>query len=145
MQCPACRGEKIIKNGHTHYGKQNYQCTDCRRQFVEGGSDWFVNETDQELINKLLLERISLAGICRVCGVSHPWLLTYLKALYAQLPDDLNADLREPPVAAYVEQCLAEELGRLAAKKKASSPGPPPVRRGSQRTPTRQKRSTHSK
>lgn len=124
MKCPVCQGEKTIKNGHTHYGKQNYQCKDCRRQFVEGGSDWFVNESDKALINKLLLERISLAGICRVCGVSEPWLLTYVKELYAHLPDDLHADLNDPPAPAYVEQCLAEELDQLAAKKKHARVAP---------------------
>ena len=118
LQCPACQGEKTIKNGHTHYGKQNYQCKDCRRQFVEGGTDWFVTEEDKLLINRLLLERISLTGICRVCQVSLPWLLSYLKGLYAALPDDLNADLRLPPQQAYLDERLAEEVERLMAKKK---------------------------
>ena len=118
MKCPACQRENTIKNGHTHYGKQNYQCKDCRRQFVEGGADWFVNDDDKKLIDKLLLERISLTGICRVCQVSLPWLLAYLKALYAKLPDDLNADLRVPPLAPYLDERLAEEITRLMTVKK---------------------------
>ncbi len=44
-----------------------------------GGQEWFVNESDKRLINKLLLERIRLSGICRVCDVSQQWLLAYIK------------------------------------------------------------------
>jgi transposase len=35
------------------------------------------------LIDKLLLERLSLAAIARVSGVSKQWLQTYVKAKYA--------------------------------------------------------------
>ena len=81
MGCPHCHSAKIKKNGHTHYGKQNYQCNDCNRQFVESGQDWFVSSADKEIIDKLLLERISLAGICRVCDVGTTWLQKYIKNL----------------------------------------------------------------
>jgi transposase-like protein len=96
MECPHCKSGVVKKNGHTHYGKQNYQCTGCSRQFVENGQSWFVSASEKVFINKLLLERISLSGICRVCDVSESWLLTYIKELYAHLPDDLNADLTLP-------------------------------------------------
>ena len=64
-----CRSTKIKKNGHTYYDKQNYQCNTCLRQFVESGQDWFVSQADKDLIDKLLSERLSVAGICRVCNV----------------------------------------------------------------------------
>jgi len=35
MNCPKCCSSKIKKNGHIHNGKQNHQCNDCGRQFVE--------------------------------------------------------------------------------------------------------------
>jgi hypothetical protein len=38
----------------------------CGRQFVAGGQDWFVSDADKLQIDCLLLERISLCGICRV-------------------------------------------------------------------------------
>jgi insertion element IS1 protein InsB len=47
----------------------------------------------RRLINKLLLERISLCGICRVVGVSLRWLLSFLIEIYQELPDDLNLRL----------------------------------------------------
>jgi hypothetical protein len=118
MKCIHCRGENTKKNGHTHYGKQNYFCHACQRQFVEGGQEWFVSDSDKSMINKLLLERISLAGICRVCDVSQQWLLTYIKELYANLPDDLNADLALPEIEGYLADRMEEEIGRIEAIKK---------------------------
>ena len=107
---------------------------------MEGGTDWFVREEDKLLLNKLLLERISLTGICRVCQVSLPWLLSYLKGLYAALPDDLNADLRLPPQQAYLDERLAAEVERLMAKKKTPPPGSATKRPSKRTTPMRQTR-----
>ena len=118
MKCSHCISENTKKNGHTHYGKQNYLCHTCNRQFVEGGQEWFVNESDKILINKLLLERISLSGICRVCDVSQQWLLSYIKELYKSLPDDLNADLSIPDLDSYLSERMDEEIGRIEVIKK---------------------------
>ncbi len=118
MRCSHCQSEITKKNGHTHYGKQNYYCHDCKRQFVEGGQEWFVSQSDKLLIDKLLLERISLSGICRVCDVSEQWLLHYLKELYGNLPDDLNADQTLPDIEAYLSDRMDEEIGRIEAIKK---------------------------
>lgn len=118
MKCSHCSSENTKKNGHTHYGKQNYLCHTCNRQFVEGGQEWFVNESDKILINKLLLERISLSGICRVRDVSQQWLLSYIKELYKSLPDDLNADLSIPDLDSYLSERMDEEIGRIEVIKK---------------------------
>ena len=118
MKCSHCGSATTKKNGHTHYGKQNYLCHSCNRQFVEGGQDWFVSESDKILINKLLLVRISLSGICRVCDVSEQWLLAYIKKLYENLPDDLNADLTLPDIEAYLADRMDEEIGRIELIKK---------------------------
>jgi len=118
MICPHCKSTHIKKNGHTHYGKQNYYCLVCCRQFVEGGQDWFVSDSDRELIDKLLLERISLRGICRVVGISEVWLLNYLKGLYSNLPDDLIDDSVLPDIESYLQDRFDEEIGRIEVKKK---------------------------
>ena len=119
MECPHCHSTKIKKNGHTHYGKQNYHCTSCYKQFVESGQDWFVSSSDKELINKLLLERISLAGICRVCNVGESWLQRYIKTLYESSPDNLNADLVLPEVDSYLSDRMDEEIKRIQCQKKS--------------------------
>lgn len=76
---------------------------------MEGGQDWFVSESVRILINKLLLERISLSGICRVFDVSEQSLLAHIKKLYEDLPDDLNADLTLPNLEAYLADKMHEE------------------------------------
>ena len=117
LSCPHCLSSKVKKNGNTHYGKQNHQCNDCKRQFVEGGQDWFISEEQKGLIDKLLKERISLAGICRVVEVSDVWLQSYLQSKYEELPDDLNTDLELPPKEEYLDNRFDEEIARLQKKK----------------------------
>ena len=55
LSCPQCELSHIKKNGHTYYGKQNYQCLDCGRQFVADSQR--VSEATKELARKLLLEQ----------------------------------------------------------------------------------------
>lgn len=93
LYCPRCSLSYIKLNGHTYYGKQNYQCKRCSRQFVENSQH--IGEEMKNLIKVLLLERLSLRGICRVAGVSLTWLLDFITELYAELPDDLNIDLSQ--------------------------------------------------
>lgn len=85
--CPQCRSSQIKRNGHTHYQKQNHRCLECGRQFVADSQH--VNEETKELIKRLLLEPLSLSGICRAVGVSLRRLLTLIAGLYDTLPDDL--------------------------------------------------------
>ena len=118
LKCSYCESENIKKNGHTHYGKQNHMCKDCGRQFVKGGQNWFISDAEKALVDKLLLERISLAGIGRVLGVSKSWILGYLRVKYEDLPDDLNADLTMPEIEDYLADRLDEEIDRLAKKSK---------------------------
>ena len=65
MKCPRCNSQYIVKNGHTHTGKQNFKCRDCDRQFVMAPRHQPVEEETRKLIDRLLLEKISLAGIVR--------------------------------------------------------------------------------
>jgi len=83
MQCPRCQSTRIVKNGHIHSGKPKWMCKDCRRQFVENPQQRRISAETKTLIDKLLLERISLAGIVRVTGVSQRWLQTYVNRKYA--------------------------------------------------------------
>ena len=68
LSCPRRQLSHIKRNGHTYYGKQNYQCKLFDRQFVVKNE--LVSLEKRELIKVLLLERISLRGICRVLKVS---------------------------------------------------------------------------
>ena len=82
-QCPRCGSSLVVRNGHIHNGKAKFACKACQRQFVENPAWKPISEETKVLIDKLLLERMSLAGICRVSGVSKQWLQTYVNAKYA--------------------------------------------------------------
>lgn len=81
--CPRCGSSHVIKNGHIHNGKAKFACKDCRRQFVENPEWEPLSEETKALIDKLLLERLSQAGIVRATGVSARWLQYYVNAKYA--------------------------------------------------------------
>lgn len=87
-RCPRCGLSHTKRNGHTHYGKQNYQCTACRRQFVQDSQH--ISDETRSLVKRLLLERLSLRAICRVTGISLTWLLAFITEVYDQLPDHLD-------------------------------------------------------
>jgi transposase-like protein len=74
--CPICASSKTVKNGRIHNGKQRFKCQDCGRQFVEQPTKKVIDQATRELIDRLLLERISLAGIARAVQVSEQWLLS---------------------------------------------------------------------
>ena len=72
--CPNCTSEQTVKNGHIHTGKQRFLCRACVRQFVENPTNKVIDSETREWVDRLLLERISMAGIARVVQVSEPWL-----------------------------------------------------------------------
>jgi transposase-like protein len=82
ISCPSCESKQIVKNGKIHNGKQNYKCRDCGRQFVENRQQKIISQSTKNLIDKLLLEKIPLAGIARVTKVSEPWLQNYVNNKY---------------------------------------------------------------
>jgi insertion element IS1 protein InsB len=84
--CPRCGSERVVKNGYIHNGKAKFACKDCRRQFVEDPLWRPISEETKGLIDKLLLERMALAGIVRVTGVSAQWLQDYVNAKYKAQP-----------------------------------------------------------
>ena len=88
--CPWCKSPQFQKNGHIHNGKQNHHCHDCERQFVQCCEQYLISEEKRGLIERLLVERISLRGICRAVGVTLKWLLGFLVQCFAALPDHLH-------------------------------------------------------
>ncbi|WP_040654767.1 IS1/IS1595 family N-terminal zinc-binding domain-containing protein [Rubidibacter lacunae] len=78
MQCPECESSEYIKHGRTHYGKQRYKCKACGRQYVEGSEYRHISPEDWELVDKLILEKLPLAGIARVMGISERHLQSYV-------------------------------------------------------------------
>jgi len=90
MNCPKCQSVQIIKYGHTHYGKPRFRYQDCGRQFVENATRQPIDEATRQLIDKLLLERLALAAIARVTGVSERWLQMYVNQKFYQIPKTID-------------------------------------------------------
>jgi insertion element IS1 protein InsB len=86
MKCPRCQGTQLIKNGTIHNGKPKWKCKACGRQFVADSQQRLISTETRTLVDKLLLERLSLAGIVRATGVSARWLQYYVNRKYAATP-----------------------------------------------------------
>jgi len=78
--CPQCGSRWYKRNGHIHTGKQNHCCKQCGRAFVRNPENQLITAEQRTLIERLLLERISLRGICRAVGVGRRWLLHFVTA-----------------------------------------------------------------
>jgi len=92
--CPSCGSHHTIKNGSTHNGKPKRQCKDCGRQFVEDPQWRVISADTQAMIDRLLLEKIPLAGIVRVMEISARWLQTYVNQVYKTVSRRLNVSAK---------------------------------------------------
>jgi IS1 family transposase/transposase-like protein len=86
MQCRRCSSLDVVKNGINKTGKQKYKCKDCDYQFVMNPKKSPIPDSTKDLIDRLLLEKISLAGIARVTMVSERWLQQYVNDKYQRVP-----------------------------------------------------------
>lgn len=89
-KCPSCDSASVVKNGFIHNGKQNHLCKDCGRQFVKDPQNKVISDDTKALIDRLLLEKIPLAGIARVVDVSEVWLQGYVNEKYASVPREVS-------------------------------------------------------
>ncbi len=76
--CPTCASTHTVKNGRIHNGKQRFKCRDCGRQFVEHPTKKVIDQETWALVDRLLLEKIPLAGIARAVQISEQWLQNYV-------------------------------------------------------------------
>jgi insertion element IS1 protein InsB len=117
--CPRCQSPKFKKNGHIHNGKQNHHGHDCGRQFVDGFEQYLIAEAKRTLIERLLLERLSLRGICRAVGVTLKGLLGFLVQCFGALPDHLHVQSVSCPRDVLIQrlEVEADELASFVQKK----------------------------
>jgi IS1 family transposase/transposase-like protein len=83
--CPDCGSNHIVKNGRIHNKKPKYKCQSCGRQFVENPTNKVISSPTKDLIERLLLEKISLAGLARTTDVSQKWLQDYVNNKYSSI------------------------------------------------------------
>ena len=86
IHCPRCQSVRVVKNGTIHSGKPKWMCKDCRRQFVADPVIRRISDETKQTVDKLLLERVPLAGIVRVLPVSARWLQYYVNKKYESVP-----------------------------------------------------------
>ena len=117
--CPQCGSRWYKRNGHIHTGKQNHRCKLCGRAFVLTPDNSVITEEQRALIEPLLLERISLRGICRAVGVGLQWLLQFMVTQFQAAPEDLYVKPAAGTPAVILRRLEAEldELWSFVGKK----------------------------
>ena len=108
-----CGSHHTIKNGSIHNGKPKRQCKECGRQFVINPTNKTVSDETKQLIDQLLLERISWRGIARVTGVSWSWLQNYVNNKLAAVPRQIKVS--DKPKGKLVREC--DEMWSLVFSK----------------------------
>ena len=109
----------MVALAQREHNQQNHQCRDCGRQFVQCCEQCLLSEDKRGLIERLLVERISLRGICRAVGVKLKWLLGFLLQCVEALPDHLHVQ----PVTSHGNVMLrrleveADEMAGFVKKK----------------------------
>lgn len=98
MNCPKCDSQDTIKNGSIHNGKPKFMCNDCGRQFVENPTKKIISQETWDLVDKLLLEKIPIAGISRVTGISEPWLQEYINNKYDNIDRKVDVVKEKGPL-----------------------------------------------
>ena len=84
-----------------------------------GPRESVITEEQRVLIERLLLERISLRGICRAVGVGLQWLLQFMGARFQAAPDDLHTKPADGAPSVILQRLEAEldELWSFVGKK----------------------------
>ena len=62
---------------------------------MENPTNVVISSETKALIDRLLLERISLAGIARAVQVSEKWLQDYVNAKYADVPRQVKVSSKK--------------------------------------------------
>lgn len=92
--------KRINRAAVAAYGKQNYRCHYCKRQSVERAPA--VTFSREELLEGLLLERVSLRAIARLLKVSLTWVVSRAKQVWQSIPQELPiGQLAHPELSIY--------------------------------------------
>jgi len=65
--CPKCGSQHTVKTGTMHNKKPKHKCQDCGKQFVKNPTKKVINQETMDLVGRLLIEKIPLAGIDECC------------------------------------------------------------------------------
>lgn len=68
IKCPTCLSDSIKKNGLKLYGKQKYQCKNCKRQFI-GNHGLSYRGCHSGITNKILHLMVRGNGLRHIAGI----------------------------------------------------------------------------
>ncbi|HEY1349543.1 MAG TPA: IS1 family transposase [Ktedonobacteraceae bacterium] len=95
LQCPFCKSNNIVRNGHSPNGKQKYRCRDCKRQTRENPSPRGYSEEEKAKILQAYDERKSLRSLKRIFGVERNTVSKWIKQRQAENPENAK-DVIDP-------------------------------------------------
>ncbi len=95
--CARCGAAHVVRNGTTQAGSVNLLCRGCGRCFVPHPKRRPITPEREELVRRLLLERVRLRGIARATGVSRAWLQRFINALYRKDTPHAPGRLKKRP------------------------------------------------
>ncbi len=110
MQCPRCALTHIRKNGKK-YGKQNYICVSCGRQFIDSYEQQGYSEEIKRECLEMYVNGSGFRAIERVKKVHHTTIINWVKTIGKALPNAPDYD--EIP-----EITQVDELETFVGKKK---------------------------
>lgn len=79
LQCPHCRSEDLVRNGHAPNGKQKYTCHSCGRHSRDHPRPNAYSAPEREQILRAYQERSSLRGLQRTFGVARNTVTHWIK------------------------------------------------------------------
>ncbi|CAA9363137.1 MAG: hypothetical protein AVDCRST_MAG93-7774 [uncultured Chloroflexia bacterium] len=83
---------KTAPSGPVRNGKQRYRCKSCGNQFIYGATNKRIRDETKQQVDKLLLVKLSLAGIARVLDVLETWLQGYVNKKYASVEQRVQVE-----------------------------------------------------
>lgn len=108
--CPFCYSGKIIKNGHTKTGKQQYFCTSCDQRFLDYYSySAYRKETNFQIV-QLIKEGLGIRSVARVLNISATTLLKRIQNIAENIC---------PPILPFGKTYEMDEM-RFFIKKKSN-------------------------
>jgi len=101
MNCPHCQSTQTSKNGH-RWGKQNYRCLNCGRQFIESYSPRGYPDVVKEHCLKLYVNGLGFLAISQCTGVNHNTVINWVRTMGQILPNAPESD--EIPAIAQLDE-----------------------------------------
>ena len=110
IKCPTCLSDSIKKNGFKLYGKQNYQCKNCKRQFI-GDHALSYRGCHSSIRNKILHLMVRGSGVRDIAGTERVSIGKVLRTL-------IKSTYQIPPKQKYYECLEVDEFWTFIGNKK---------------------------